>query len=77
MMKTKTNDEIIELYNNDMIKFKPIENYLRSLEKIKEIEINCDIHLSQFIENNINKVILCYDSIFPTEYIFDELCLQF
>jgi hypothetical protein len=67
----KTNNEIINLYEQNLIKFNPKDNYIISLNKLKEIEKICDIEISDYIEQNIQKEILFIDTLFPSNKLFN------
>ena len=75
LLKNNLNkNEIISLYNNNNIKFKPYDAYKKSINKLKQIELSCDIKVSHIIEEKIHKEIVCIDSIFPSNNIFNYLC---
>jgi hypothetical protein len=69
-------DEIIYLYNNNMIDYdfdaRMSENYLISKEK----ESECDVKIADFIYNNISnhKLFLTHDH--PTSFVFNEVTSQ-
>lgn len=51
LKNTKTyNNEIINDYNKDLIKFNPLQNFNKSLNKLILKEQFCDIKLSDFIK---------------------------
>lgn len=71
-----SNETIINLYNNDNIKFDPIKGFNISLNRLKYIEQFCDIKVSHVIEDKFYKEQICIDSIFPSNNIFNHLCYE-
>lgn len=71
--KGKTHDEICELYEKNEIKFNPKMNYIISLNRLKEVEKQCNIIISDYIEQNIHKELLFIDTLFPSQQLFNSI----
>lgn len=70
LKKKYTNQEIIELYNNNKIDFKFEENYKNTIERIKNVEKTCDISITNlFSLDNIKKRKLMHTNNHPTNYV--------
>ena len=67
----KTNDEIITLYEQNHILFNPKDNYNLSINRLKEVEKHCDIHISDYIQQNIQTEFLFIDTLFPSKNLFN------
>lgn len=70
-----TDEDILQLYTNDNIKFNPMEGLRKSLAKLKEVETRCDIKVASIIEEYYNEPI-CIDSLFPSDRIMNTILKQ-
>ena len=76
LLKDNSLDKIIKMYNNNEINFNYKQRFESSLNKLKQREKLCDIHISQFIVDNIQKHKLFFTQNHPTPFIFTHICQQ-
>lgn len=67
----KSYNEICTLYEKNEIQFNPKMNFTISLNRLKETEKYCNIIISDYIENNIQKELLFIDTLFPSQQLFN------
>jgi hypothetical protein len=67
----KSLEDIIKMYLNNEIDFKYKDRFESSIQKLKEKENKCDIHISDFIINNISKQKLFFTQNHPTPFLFN------
>ena len=72
----KTLPEVIQMYLNNEIDFNYKQRFETSLLKLKEKEQKCDIHISEFIINNISKNKLFFTQNHPTPFMFKYVSHQ-
>ena len=71
------NQEIIKLYDNQLIDFKFEENYKNTIERIQNSEKNCNIKITHlFTLENIKNIKLMHSNNHPTNYILKYLTNQ-
>lgn len=63
-------DDIIELYRSGKIDFNYEERHKRCMKILKDKELNCDVKISDFIENNIRHHKLFFTQNHPTTRVF-------
>jgi len=73
VQKGCSSDEIINMFDSNLIDFELKERRLKSIEKLKEREQKCTIKISDFIESNRDKP-LFFTHNHPTMIITFELC---
>ena len=68
-----TIEELLYMYDNNLIDFDFNKRFQYNYEIAKEKEINCDIKIIDFLYNNIknHKLFLTHDH--PTSYVFNEV----
>jgi hypothetical protein len=76
LIKDKTLDEIIQMYQNNKIDFNYKSRFESSLLKLQEKEQKCDVHISEFIKNNIQNHKLFFTQNHPTPVIFAHVSYQ-
>jgi hypothetical protein len=81
LLITKNKEEIIKMYNNDLINWKIKDTFEYSIKQLQIIEeihnnnLNCDyfIKLSEFIILNYKKVDIFIDRVFPENIVINFL----
>jgi hypothetical protein len=73
VQKGYSSDEIIKMFDDNLIDFELAERRLKSTEKLKEREKMCTIKISDFIESNRDKP-LFFTHNHPTMIVTTELC---
>lgn len=73
-----SDEDILAAYDSGAIRFDPVAAYHRSMQFLKSIEAKCNVSISAFIDTHLmeNKEFLFYDSLFPVNAVFNELCTQ-
>jgi hypothetical protein len=69
-LKSKSLEEVIDMYRANKIDFNYKSRFEMSLSKLQEKEKKCDIHVSEFIKNNIKTNKLFFTQNHPTPYLF-------
>lgn len=69
----KSLEEIIQMYYDNTLNFNYKSRFESSLQKLKEKEEKCDIHVSEFIQQNIRTQKIFYTQNHPTPYLFEHV----
>jgi hypothetical protein len=70
LKKIYTNEEILSLYDNDKIDFNFKQNYEYTIERIQNIEKNCNIMITNlFTIDNIKKIKLMNSNNHPSNFV--------